>query len=76
MKIGDRVTLARLPDWVDKLPPESQAVFRFCVGKTYRISELTEHGELVLDVSVDADAHFGGYMNDIRVDPEYVVPAP
>jgi hypothetical protein len=27
----------------------------------------------VLDVSAEIDAQFGGYMNDIRVEPEYVV---
>jgi hypothetical protein len=26
----------------------------------------------VLDVSTDIDASFGGFMNDIRVEPEYV----
>lgn len=72
-KIGDRVTLTREPGWVDKLPPESQSVFRFCVGRTYPVVDITEAGELVLDVSVDVDARFGGVMNDIRVEPEYVV---
>ena len=72
-KIGDRVTLAMAPKWVDKLPAESQDVFRFCVGRTYRVMDITEDGELVLDVSGDVDARFGGAMNDIRVEAEYVM---
>jgi hypothetical protein len=71
-KPGDRVLLVTLPEWVDKLPPESQAVFRFCVGRIYRVSEISPEGEIVLDVSTDVDARFGGVMNDIRVEPEYV----
>ena len=71
---GDWVTLIILPSWVDRLPPESQAVFRFCVGRAYRVDDITPDGELVLDVSSDIDPLFGGYANDIRVEPEYVLP--
>jgi hypothetical protein len=38
-------------------------------------STRSEHGQLVLDVSAEVDPRFGGYMNDIRVEPEYVAPA-
>jgi hypothetical protein len=70
---GDWVILATLPPWVSQLPAESQRVFDFCVGRRYRVDEITNDGHLVLDVSPDTDAQFGGYMNDIRVEPEYVV---
>jgi hypothetical protein len=30
-------------------------------------------GRLVLDASAEVDARFGGYTNDVRVEPEYVV---
>jgi hypothetical protein len=60
---------------VSTLPAESQRVFAFCVGRRYRVDKIDEHGHLVLDVSVDVDARFGGCMNDIRVEPEYVAPA-
>jgi hypothetical protein len=42
------------------------------VGRRYRVDDIDAHGQLVLDVSTDIDARFGGYMNDIRVEPEYV----
>ena len=71
-KVGDWVVLAALPEWVSRLPAESQAVFRFCLGRAYRVAEITEHGFLVLDVSIDVDKVLGGYMNDIRVETDYV----
>jgi hypothetical protein len=72
IKVGDRVAFIVLPPWVDQLPDESQAVFRLCVGRIYPVDEIDEQGLLVLDVSADVDDLFGGYMNDIRVEPEYV----
>jgi hypothetical protein len=47
-------------------------VFRACLGRTYEVSEVDEHGLLVLDVSVDIDARFVGSHHDIRVEPGYV----
>ena len=72
MKVGDWVTLSVLPPWANQLPEESQSVFRFCVGRTWRVTDIDEHGHLILDVSSEVDKWFGGYMNDIRVEPEYV----
>jgi hypothetical protein len=69
---GDWVILTTLPPWVSTLPVESQRVFAFCVGRRYRVDEIDEYGQLVLDVSADIDTRFGGYMNDIGVEPEYV----
>jgi len=63
-----------MPPWVGKLPEDSQAVFRFCLGRIYRVDEITDAGHLVLDVSGDIDCRFGGFMNDIRVEPEFVEP--
>ncbi len=71
-RIGDRVVLTVLPPWVHQLPEESVKVFRFCVGRSYVVQEIDEYGHLVLDVSVDVDARFGGFKNDIRVEPEFV----
>jgi hypothetical protein len=70
---GDWVTFKLMPKWVSQLPMGSQEVFRLCIGKTYRVDEITKEGLLVLDVSTDADRKFGGFMNDIRVEPMYVV---
>ncbi len=54
-----------------QLPPESQAVFRHCLGRTYRVEEIDSQGMFVLDVSADIDSLFGGFMNDIRVEAEF-----
>ena len=72
---GDLVKLGSLPPWVSQLPEESQRVFRYCVGRNYRVVEIDEHGLLVLDVSQDIDRRFGGFMNDIRVEPRFVTEA-
>ena len=73
IKPGHRVVLAKLPPWVDKLPEESRKVFEHCVGRVFRVDEIDERGLLVLDVSTEVDGLIGGYMNDIRVEPEYVL---
>jgi hypothetical protein len=65
-RLGDRFVLKVLPPWVGQLPQESQDVFAFRVGPIDR------NGLLVLDVSVQVDRRFGGYGNDIRVEPEFV----
>lgn len=70
--VGDLVTMPALPPWADSLPAESQAVFRFCVGREYRISEITSDGLVILDVSNDVDVNFGGFMNDLRIEPEFI----
>jgi len=62
----------KLPPWVAQLPGESQRVFEFCVGRAFPIAGIDQHGLLVLDVSQDVDPRFGGFMNDIRVEPEFV----
>lgn len=71
-QIGDHVRLRVLPPWVDELPEESRAVFEFCVGRTCIVSEMDGNGLLVLDPGEEVDRRFGGYMNDIRVEPGYV----
>ena len=71
-KPGDLVKFEILPDWVSKLPDESQRVFRHCLGRTYTVYEIDQNGLLVLDVSKDIDKLFGGFMNDIRAEPEFV----
>jgi hypothetical protein len=71
-EVGDRVTLRMVPPWIDRLPQESREVFEFCVGRTFTVREIDDNGLLVLDVAEDVDARFGGSMNDIRVEPQYV----
>jgi hypothetical protein len=71
IKAGDLVTLTVVPPWVAKLPEESRCVFRYCVARNYLVDEITPEGHLVLDVR-EVDGIFGGFMNDIRVEAEYV----
>ena len=71
IQVNDWVVLETLPSWVKHLPQESREVFRFCVGRTYQVSEIDQNGLYVLDVS-EVDAIFGGFMNEIRVEEEYL----
>ena len=70
IRAGDWVRFNALPPDVAALPPESQAVFAYCLGRTYRVTEIDGQGLFVLDVSPDIDPLFGGYKNDIRVEAE------
>ncbi len=72
IQVGDYVTLARLPEWVETMPEETQRIFRFCVGRAYPVIEIDMNGLFVLDVSSDVDERFGGFMNDIRVEREHL----
>ncbi len=72
IRTGGIVRFARMPDWVAGLPVESRRVFEFCLGRTYRVEEIDTQGLLVLDVSADVDERFGGFMNDIRLEAEFL----
>jgi hypothetical protein len=72
IQVNDWVVLETLPPWVEHLSQESREVFRFCVGRTYQVTDIDQNGLFVLDVS-EVDAIFGGFMNDIRVEEEYLV---
>jgi hypothetical protein len=69
---GSTVRFAKMPEWVAKLPDESRRVFEFCLGRTYRIEQVDSQGLFVLDVGADIDRHFGGFMNDIRLEAEFL----
>ncbi len=70
--VGSYVEFAVMPSWVTELPEESQQVFRFCLGRIYRVCEIDRNGLFVLDVGADIDHRFGGFMNDIRLEAEYL----
>jgi hypothetical protein len=70
--IGSTVKFAKMPAWVAQLPDESRRIFEFCLGRTYRIEEIDAQGLFVLDVSADTDERFGGFMNDIRLEAEFL----
>ena len=69
---GSTVRFIKMPTWVSELPFESRRVFESCLGRTYRVEEIDSHGLFVLDVSPDIDHRFGGYLNDIRLEAEYL----
>lgn len=73
-KEGDFVTLVKAPDGVERLPAETQRAFQLCLKKPYRITEITDDGLLVLDVSHDVDPVIGGKYNDLRVETDCVQP--
>jgi hypothetical protein len=72
IEVGSTVRFARMPDWVGQLPDDSRRVFEFCLGRTYRVREIDQHGLFVLDVSPDIDPSFGGFLNDIRLEAEFL----
>ncbi|MCB1079931.1 MAG: hypothetical protein KDM64_19080 [Verrucomicrobiae bacterium] len=74
ISVGTVVRFVRLPDWVSQLPEESERVFRFCLNRDYRVSEIDSNGLLVLDVSQDIDHRFGGFQNDLRLEEKFVEP--
>ena len=72
VQVGDRVRLKALPSWVNQLPSESQDVFRLCVGKTFRVREIDEHGHVELWVRRGADEPRIAAADIILVDAEDV----
>lgn len=72
IKQGSTVRFVKLPEWVAKLPVDSRRVFELCLGRTYRIEEIDAKGLCALDVSADIDDRFGGFMNDIRLEVEFL----
>jgi hypothetical protein len=73
---GSMVRFARMPAWVAELPEESRRVFGFCLGRIYRVREIDGQGLAVLDVSADIDHRFGGFLNDIRLEAEFLEEVP
>jgi hypothetical protein len=69
---GSIVRFAKMPSWVADMPDDSRRVFEFCLGRTYRIEELDCNGLFVLDVSAEIDHRFGGFMNDLRLEAEFL----
>ena len=76
-KKGDLVRLKQIPEWIDQIPEESQAVVRHCLGRACKV-DAVEEDCLILDVSKLCDKKFGGSGNEIFVEPKYLelVPVP
>lgn len=76
--VGDWVRLIRRPAWAEGMQLQVQQVIDACVGGAFRIDDVAPgpQGELyVLLLGEDIDARFGGFMNDLRVEAEYLEPA-
>ena len=71
-QVGDRVRLTVLPPWVVQLPPESQEVFRQCVGKVFTVRDIDEHRHLELWVKNGRDWRNIARADIIFVEPEYL----
>jgi len=69
---GSTARFVKMPEWVATLPEESRRVFECCLGRSYRIEEIDGQGLFVLDVSADIDERFGGFMNDLRLEAEFL----
>jgi len=72
IQAGSKVRFAKMPEWVATMSEETRRVFEFCFGRSYLIEEIDSQGLFVLDVSADIDEQFGGYLNDIRLEAEYL----
>jgi len=72
MKAGDKVRLLRPFKGIERMPSRTRDIFDHCLDKIFEVTEVTRDGLLVLDVSAEVDAKFGGFKNDLRVEPECV----
>lgn len=73
IKIGDTIRVLRVPPDVERfMPPETQELFRRCVGQVLRVEGFDDYGGLellVLDDGSQAPSH--GH-HTIWIEPEYV----
>ena len=77
LRAVDRVRFNAIPPDIATQDEQARAIFRFFLGRVYPVAEtylLPRTGILlrVLDVSADIDHRFGAFMNDIRVEDEYL----
>ncbi len=73
IQAGSLVAFVTMPPDTANLPEKSVRVFHFCLGRNYRVEEIDRWGLAVLDVSADIDHRFGGFMNEIHVELEYLL---
>lgn len=83
IRAGTWVQLKAIPPDVAAADERTRAIYDYCLGQVYPVQETVRvrRSDIVLhvlDISVDIDHRFGGFMNDIRVEDAYleVVPAP
>lgn len=68
MRVGDWVRLVVVPPGVAKMPPETRSVFRFALGKTFKVEDFNEYGLAELNLTKKIGSH-----NTIWVEPEYLL---
>lgn len=68
MRVGDWVRLVVIPPDVAKMPRETRAVFRFALGKTFKVEDFNEYGLAELDLNKKLREH-----HTIWVEPEYLL---
>ena len=66
LRVGDRVTLLGLPDWlVHDLPPDEQRELRGFVGQSTEVVDIDAHGDVWIGFGQTADAgdasHYSGH---------------
>ncbi len=66
LRVGDRVTLLGLPDWlVHDLPADEQRELRGCVGRATEVVDIDAHGYVWIGFGQTTDAgdtaHYSGH---------------
>ncbi len=51
--VGDLVLVTGVPQGVESMPDDSRRLFTRIVGRVYRVDEVSEWGDLVLNVQTD-----------------------
>ena len=69
---GATILVRELPPELGTWPAETQAAFRFALGKRFQVSGHGRYGHLELELGPACDAQIGGFMNSIWIEPEFV----
>jgi hypothetical protein len=72
VQVGDQVRVKTMPLWANQLPLESQEVIRLCVGKTFRVREIDEHGHVEIWARHGKDARRIATADILLMDEEDV----
>ena len=62
-KIGDIVTVKQIPPGINKMPKNTRAIFKYCLGKAYTIRGFGKYGHIEL---------MPNKLESIWIEPEFV----